>query len=269
MGKNTSYLILCMLVVAVIGAAIIPPASHTGKINIGAPDDSGGMIVHYLINQKGLTGVEVNSSFDLYPLKDCCTSTTQYAMSTDLLDLAVMCPDAARVLLEKDDRFAIVGPLLVNSDLIVLKPGRVPKKIGVTQNRYYQEQIIAEKFGPNCSAVPMMTVSLPYALEKNAVDGVIVDVLKGLWLQGDKLSTVAAGGDRVTYVLVVRKSFRESPAFQRFIELIDQAADELNRPEILRQAINSYNNLDLTREEVKKWSQLGIKFVSITPITSG
>jgi len=268
MGKNAVFFLVFILMVVVIGAEFILPDSNIGKVSIGAPDDSGGMIIHYLINKKGLKYAEVQDTFDIYPIKDCCTSTSQWAMSTDLLDLAVMCPDAARALLAKDNRFKIVGPFLVNSDIIVLTPGKDPKKIGITQNRLYQEQIIEEKFGPECSAVQMLSAALPYALEKNAVDGVVVDVLKGLMLKGDKLSTLAAGGDRVTYVLVARQSFMENPAFKRFIDLFNQAAGELNRPDILGEEIISYSKMDITREEVKKWSQLGIKFVSIIPVTS-
>ncbi len=268
MIKNAVFFLVFMLVVVVIGAEFIPLDRNTGKVVIGAPDDSGGMIIHYLINKKGLKYAEVRSTFDIYPIKDCCTSTSQWAMSTDLLDLAVMCPDAARALLAKDSRFEIIGPFLVNSDIIALTPGKDPKKIGITQNRLYQEQIVVEKFGPECSAVQMLSAALPYALEKNAVDGVVVDVLKGLVLKGDKFSTIAAGGNRATYVLVARQSFMGSPAFKRFITLFNQAAGELNRPDILREEINSYSNMDITREDVKKWSQLGIKFVSIIPVTS-
>lgn len=261
-----------IFVALVIAAAAITAAitqdKNTGKLCIGAPDDSGGMIIHYLINQKGLKYAKVQSTFDIYPIKDCCTSTSQWAMSTDLLDLAVMCPDAARGLLEKDSRFEILGAFLVNSDIIVLKPGQSPQKIGVTQNRLYQEQIIKERLGPGSSAVPMLSVALPYALEKGAVDGVVVDVLKGLRLEGRKYTTRTDEGDRVTYVLVARKSFIASPGFQQFIKLFNEAAGELNRQDVLLEEIKSYKKMNITWEEVKKWSQLGIRFVSITPDTS-
>lgn len=263
---------------ALAAAALLVVAAFTafpqleeddGKVKIGAPDDTGGMIIHYLLQEKGYQGAAVNSGFDMYPLKDCCCSTAQWALSSDLLDLAVMCPDAAASLLEKDGRFEIVSPCLVNSDIVVVRPGAAPQKIGVAQNRSHQEQIVSVLFGPAATAAPMLPAAIPYAYEKKAVDGVVVDALKGLTMSGVKTAAPAGPAGHTTYVLVVSKNFKEDPRYHEFITLFRAAAEELNDPDVLKEEISRYKNIDLTREEVEQWSRLGIRHVFTTPGTPG
>ncbi len=240
---------------------------NNGKVKIGAPDDTGGMILHYLVNEKGYRGAEVKGSFELYQVKDCCASTSQWALSTNLYDLAVMCPDAAASLLEKDRRFEVVGPVLVNSDIVVVRSGIEPKKIGISQNRSHQEQITTGVFGPGVAAVSMLPSAIPYAYEKKAVDGVVVDALRGFTMAGEKIPAPAAAGGHVTYVLVVNKSFKEDPRYHEFIRLFQAAAEELNNPDVLVEEIKKYKNIDLAGEEVEEWNRLGIRHVFITPGT--
>lgn len=240
---------------------------NNGKVKIGAPDDSGGMIIHYLVNEKGYGGAEVQRDFELYPVKDCCASTTQWALSTKLFDLAVMCPDAAESLIEKDSRFEIAGPCLVNSDIAVVKPGAAPQKIGISQNRSHQAQIAADIFGQDCTTVPMLPAAIPYAYEKNEVNGVIVDALKGFTMTGDKLVADGRQGGHATYVLVVSKSFKEDPRYIEFLRLFKEGVEELNQPDVLLKEIKMYKNIDFTREEVEQWNRLGIEYVFPNPKT--
>jgi hypothetical protein len=180
-----------------------------------------------------------------------------------------MCPDAAASLLEKDDRFEIVSPTLVNSDIVVVQPGIIPKQIGVSQNRAHQEQIAAAVFGPDAVTAPMLPAAIPYAYEKKAVDGVVVDALRGFTMTGKKIPAPAGPGGHVTYVLVVNKSFKGDPRYSRFISLFQEAVEELNYPDVLINEIRDYKNIELTREEVEQWNLLGIRHVFITPGTQG
>ncbi|BAF58754.1 hypothetical membrane protein [Pelotomaculum thermopropionicum SI] len=235
-----------------------------GKVKIGTPDDTGGMIIHYLINEKGFQGAEARDDFEIYPVKDCCSSTSQWALSTGQYNLAVMCPDAAASLIEKDGRFEIAGPCLANSDIVVVKPGLTPRKIGVARNRSHQAQIAADIFGKGCAAVPMLPSALPCAYEKSAVDGVVVDALRGISMEGEKLSAGGATG-HVTYVLVVSKRFKEDPRYREFISLFRESVDELNNPDILRKEIGRYKNIELSQEEIETWNRLGIRYIFTTP----
>ncbi|MDF9408740.1 hypothetical protein L7E55_10300 [Pelotomaculum isophthalicicum JI] len=257
------------LLLAAACSAFSQRGERGGKVKIGAPDDTGGMIIHYLVNEKGYGGVEVRNNFELYPVKDCCSSTSQWALSTNQYDLAVMCPDAAESLLEKDGRFEVVSPCLINSDIVVLKPGLTPQKIGVAQNRNHQTRIVAELFGSDCAAVPVLPAAIPFAYEKNAVDGVVVDALRGFTMPGDKLPPAAGSGGHVTYVLVVNKSFKEDPRYQEFLHLYQDSVEDLNNPDVLMEEIRKYKNIDFTREEVELWIRLGIRQVFTIPATRG
>jgi hypothetical protein len=240
---------------------------NNGKVRIGAPDDTGGMIIHYLVNEKGYGDAETQCDFEMYSVKDCCASTSQWALSTNQYDLAVMCPDAAASLLEKDGRFEIVSPCLVNSDIVVVRPGVIPQKIGVAQNRSHQEQIAAGVFGRECATAPMLPAAIPYAYEKKAVDGMVVDALRGFAMAGEKIPAPAVPGGHVTYVLVVNKSFKDDLRYSEFITLFQVSVEELNNPDVLIGEIRKYKNIDFTREEVEQWNRLGIRHVFTTPGT--
>ncbi len=240
---------------------------NNGKVKIGAPDDTGGMIIHYLVNDKGYGDAETQCDFEMYSVKDCCASTSQWALSTNQYDLAVMCPDAAASLLEKDGRFEIVSPCLVNSDIVVVRPGVIPQKIGVAQNRSHQEQIAAGVFGPDVATAPMLPAAIPYAYEKKAVDGVVVDALRGFTMAGEKKPAPAGSSGHVTYVLVVNKGFKDDLRYSEFITLFQASVEDLNNPDVLIEEIRKYKNIDFTREEVEQWNRLGIRHVFTTPGT--
>lgn len=258
-------------VAALLFAILLFPQREedNGKVKIGAPDDTGGMIIHYLVNEKGYDGAEVQHDFELYPVKDCCSSTAQWSLSTNQYDIAVMCPDAAETLLEKDPRFEIVSPCLLNSDIVVVKSGLTPQKIGIAQNRTHQIQIVADIFGASCATAQMLPASIPYAYEKNAVDGVVVDALRGITMTGDRLPATNRGSDHITYVLVVNKGFKDDPRYQQFLDLFQESVEELNTPDILLKEIWKYKNIDFSREEVNQWNRLGIKHVFTIPETCG
>lgn len=237
------------------------------KVKIGTPDDTGGMIIHYLVNEKGYENAAVQENFEMYPVKDCCAGTAQWALTTNEYDLAIMCPDAAESLLEKDGRFEIVSPCLMNSDIVVVKPGLTPQKIGIAQNRSHQVQIVAGIFGRECAIAPMLPSAIPYAYEKKAVDGVVVDALRGFTMTGDKLPATAGEAGHITYVLVVNKVFKEDARYQEFLRLFQESVKELNQPDILREEIRKYKNIDFSHEEVNQWNRLGIKHVFTIPET--
>lgn len=269
MSKVFAVTVVAALLLLAACTASPQKEGNNGKVRIGAPDDTGGMIIHYLINDKGYGNAETQCDFDMYPVKDCCASTSQWALSTNLYDIAVMCPDAAAGLLEKDRRFEIISPCLVNSDIVVARPGDRHQKIGVAQNRSHQEQIAADVFGPDVSTAPMLPAAIPYAYEKKAVDAVVVDALRGFTMDGEKIPAFTAAGGHVTYVLVVNKSFKSEPRYQQFIGLFKAAVEELNDPAVLTEEVRKYKNIEFTREEVEQWNRLGIKHVFSTQETQG
>ena len=119
---------------------------------IGIPDDTGGLIVHHLLRQQGLPFEASVAPFEAYAVKDCCASTAEWALSGNLLDLAVICPDAAERLVQKDSRFRIVGPCLFNSEVLVLRPGSEPKRLGIAQRRDRQRELLKPFCSASCAA---------------------------------------------------------------------------------------------------------------------
>lgn len=237
------------------------------RIQIGAPDDSGGLIIHYILHGRGFEAAEVVGGFEAYTIKDCCTSTSEWALSTAMLDMAVMCPDAAQRLVEKDPRFVITGPVLLNSDVLVIRPGVDPRKIGIAHKRPYQERLVKEKFRDGCEIVPMLPAGLPFAFGRGVLDGVVIDILKAFAIQGERFSSPVNETDVVTYVLVARKEFTSTLLYRRFMESYEQAVAELADMGTLARAVEAYKEVRWTDREVAEWKALKVKFV--LPLKTG
>jgi len=217
---------LAIVVAAVITILVLRPAARQSdnKIKIGAPADTGGLIIHYLVNMQKPDSAVIKKEFELYSIEDCCCSSkSELVLSTELLDAAIICPDAAKRLVKRDKRYELVAPCLVNSEILVVRADKKPTKIGIAQKRDYQKQIVSKKCSPDCASVPMLSASLPYAYEKNSVDGVVIDVLKGIYLDGEKI-TSAHGQDKVvTYVLIASKAFKNDKRYRELLRLLELA----------------------------------------------
>lgn len=261
---KTKNLWLLVFVVIIVTAVIFYPQQKepdAARVRIGAPDDMGGLIINYIIKQKGFKSAKLEQDFSMYSIKDCCASTAEWAMSTDMLDIALMCPDAAQRLVEKDQDFEVLGPCLVNSDVIVVKPGKHQRKIAVSQKREYQRRLVRDKFGENCAAVSMMTAAIPFAYEKDVVDGAVLDVIKGFQLNGQKIPSFLKDEPLVTYVLVVKKRFKEDPLYKEFLRLYREAVVELSKEDTLLRALKAYKNVELSDQEAKEWQRMNMRFV--------
>lgn len=259
-GGVVGLAFLSLLMAAGVGFLASPGENRDpSKITIGAPDDSGGLVIHYILHRGGFGAAEIVSSFATYTMKDCCTSTSELALSTGELDMAVLCPDAAEKLVEKDPRFTIVGPVVLNSDIPVIRPGSHPRRIGVAQRRHFQERLVKERFSPECAAVPILPAGLPYALERGAVDGVVVDILKGLTLSGTRVFPEDSP-DRATYVLVARKKLTSSLLYRQFMDSYKQAVEELSDPRNLARAVEGYKGIRWTNREIEEWKAFKVRF---------
>lgn len=183
-------------------------------------------------------------------------------MSSDVLDLAIICPEAAKKFIENDPRFEIVGTCAKNSDVFVIKEGVTPKRIGIGQKRTYQKELVTKRFGTDCEVKSMMVAALPYALENGLVDAIVIDATKGWVLKGRKEGTVI-NEDYVTYVLLARKDFKQSTLFRKFIDVYEQSIKELEEEHIWVEQLSSYIDKNILESEVKKWRMWKIKLVPI------
>lgn len=262
MSRSLVAFAVLVLIMAAAVALVGSPSEQRdpSKSVIGIPDDTGGLIIHYLLRQQGLPFEASVAPFEAYAVKDCCASTAEWALSGDLLDLAVICPDAAERLVQKDSRFRIVGPCLFNSEVLVLRPEREPKRLGVAQRRDRQINLLKAFCGESCAVQPMLPASLPYAYERGIVDGVVVDFLKGSSLSGERIPLVGSEGDQATYVLVVRKGWEPSPRYRQFLELLRRAVTDLERPEALIGAVAAFKGVSWTSRETEEWKRLKIRY---------
>lgn len=231
-------------------------AEKAEHIRIAAPDDFGGLLSHYLMQEKKLLCITMTT--ELFPLMDCCSTTAEWAMSSNRVDVAWLCPDAASTLIEKDKRFEILGPALINSQILVIRQDNTPRRIAYSHKRAYQKALIRHRFGPYCEAIPVMPAALPYLYEKGNVDGVIIDVLKGLVLKGNYLPLSGNGAEVTTYVLVIRKAFRKSALFLRVIEMLKAGAGELNDIAVATKLLGKEKGL--TPQQVRQILSLGVRF---------
>jgi hypothetical protein len=227
-------------------------------IVIGVPDDSGGLLFSYLMHNKQVS-IKIQQDFSTYPLRDCCSSAAEWALSSERLHMAVICPEAAKRLVEYDPRYTVLGPILLNSDIIVLREGSVPKKIGITHNRWYQEKIVEYNFGAHCEAIPMLASALPYAYHKDEIDGVVVDITKGLYLEGQYLQGTLDEQDLVTYVLVARKDLLETAEVKRMLQYLEEAVEELTDISHLQSALTNFDANFSTGKEGSVWERMNIK----------
>jgi hypothetical protein len=258
-------LVAFAVLVLIMAAAVAMVASPSGKRDpsrsvIGIPDDTGGLIVHHLLRQQGLPFEARTDLFEAYAVKDCCASSAEWALSGNMLDLAVICSDAAERLVRKDSRFRIAGPCLFNSEVLVLRPGREPKRFGIAHRRDRQRGLLAPFCGASCGMQPMLPASLPYAYERGIVDGVVLDFLKGSSLAGERIPLAGKEGDQATYVLVVRKEWELSHRYRQFLELMRQAVTDLEHPEVLIGAVAAFKGMSWTSRETDEWKRLKIRY---------
>lgn len=231
-----------------------------GSLIIGVPDDAGGLVVDYLVKEKDFT-VQQEDMFGIHTIRDCCSSTAEWALSGNRLHMAIICPDAAARLIEKDPRYRIIGPVLANSDMLVKHPTANVEKIGITQNRWYQKEIVEHHFGESADAAPMLPAALPYAYEMGEVQGIIVDITQGLYLPGDHLPGYR-DKERITYVLIAREGILDSSEAQYFLQLWQESMEELKDIDVLQDAIDHYSDGETTGKEAEQWMNLGMKLMN-------
>ncbi|MEJ8554792.1 ABC transporter substrate-binding (seleno)protein SaoB [Tepidibacter sp. Z1-5] len=178
------------------------------------------------------------------------------------MDLAIICEDAAKEFVKNNDGFKIVGSCVKNSDVFILKDNKIPKKIGIAQNRKYQQKLVKAKFGSSCQVYPMTATALGYALENNTLDAVVLDSLKAWKLNGKK-EISNYNKDYITYVMVVNKEFEKKDLYEEFIKYYNESIYELRNEKLLKKQLSSYINTTIPDEEVRDWKKLNVKLEPI------
>jgi hypothetical protein len=176
------------------------------------------------------------------------------------MDMAIICKDAAEEYIKNDTNFEIIAPVVKNSDIFLMGTDK-PKRIGVTQKRDYQYNLVSEYY-KDAETVPLIGTALGYGLESNLVDGIVVDIMKSLSLKGEKLST-ATNREYESYVLVVSKEFKQNDLYKDFKRLYNEAVYDLEDREVFKKAIENYKNVDISNKEMEEIVNWKVKFLPI------
>jgi hypothetical protein len=231
---------------------------------IGVPDGAAGLLARYVLQEKLGTHPVKAVHFEPHTLYDCCASTTQYALGSGHLDIAIMCPDAARALVAKDKRFGVIGPVMINSDVLITRADVDLQQptIGISDKRVLHKKMVAERFGEKGRTAPMLHSAVPFAYARGAIQGAIVDITKVLQLAGDLDNAGARGQNIYTYVMVSKKSLQKSRQYSLFLEKYGQAVEEMDDPGNLLKMLQAYESPNISMGDVLKWQKMNVHFTN-------
>lgn len=230
---------------------------------IGIPEGSTGLLTAYVLNKKMTRHGIKALRFEPYTLYDCCAAATQYALGSGHLDMAIMCPDSAAALIAKDQRFMVVGPVMHNSDVLVLHHTRrrEPPSIAVSQNRDRQRQLAASRLGANVQVVPMLHSAVPFAYARDQVDGAVVDITRAFSLVGT-MSGHQGNPEVVTGVLVVKRLLVNSDHYRQFVNGYRQALEEMRDRDNLLQLLKENLSEHIHHGDITTWKAMNVDFAN-------
>jgi len=227
-------------------------------LRIACNDDVAGLLIKYLAGEDSAALEVVNMSYQ--QLQDCCSGYTELALAAGNFDLAVLCPDGAEKLLAGGQPYQILGAVVVNAKVLVTNQDTVPRTVGYMNAREIQKELVWSNYNSLIEMKPMLPAGLPYALERKAVEGIVLDILSALKIGGYR-TPLPSGYP--TSVLVAHRDLGDSPELKSFIEVYNQAVGELNNPEILMQELAKNLAIERGNNEVKVWREMGVQFQTI------
>ncbi|MGG7164930.1 ABC transporter substrate-binding (seleno)protein SaoB [Clostridium ihumii] len=173
-----------------------------------------------------------------------------------------MCSSKANEFVKSDNRFEIVSPVIQNSNLVVMKNEKI-KKIGVSEGRSYEKDIAKKMFKETFEIVELPSKSLPYAMEKGDVGGIVIDYLKSLEVIGER-KIIDIGEDYNTFSIIVKKEIKDKEEFKRFISAYDSTIDFLQKEDNFLQSISENRKKDYVNERRRKeWKMLNMKMLKL------
>jgi hypothetical protein len=261
---KTTWLCVTGLVILLVASAL----AFSGKrvdgtiLQVGIPDGAAGLVTNYVLQEKMRLPAIKSVRFEPYTLYDCCAGAAQYALGSGHLDIAILCPDAAQALVVKDRRFEIAGPVMVNSDIFIIRKGadlHAPV-IGVSQKRACQQQMVTRHFGQHSSVIPMLHTAVPFAYARGIVQGAVVDIVTALSLEGALVTAADQGHDICTSVLVVKKSLKDNKHYQHFLAQYTLAVREMEDQTNLLRLLQTYVSAQITSGDVETWKKMNVRF---------
>lgn len=258
MNHKRSLLFVAVVVVICVGVGLstwLSPRTEMTGLRIACNDDAAGLLIKYLVEKDRAALEVVNMSYQ--QLQDCCSSQAELALAAGNFDMAVLCPDEADKLISSGQPYKVLGTVVVNAKVLITNQDAIPQTVGYMNAREIQKKLVWSNLNSSIEMQPMLPAGLPYALERNAVDGIVLDILGVVKIGGYR---TALPSDYPTSVLVVHEDLLTSPELASFVKAYNQAATDLNSPEILTLELAKYLAIENGVNEVKIWREMGVKF---------
>lgn len=256
--KSLLYGVILVISVSLGLSAVLSSQPKKRGLRIACNDDAAGLLIKYLAGGDSAALKVVNMSYQ--QLLDCCSSQTELALAAGNFDLAVLCPNGAENLLAAGQPYQILGAVVVNAIILVTNQDAMPQTVGYMNAREIQKELVWSNYNSSIEMKPMLPAGLPYALERNAVEGIVLDILSALKIGGYRMSLPS---EYPTSVLVVHRDLCDSPELISFIEVYNQAVGELNNPEILMSELAKHLAIERGNDEVKAWKEMGVQYQTI------
>ncbi len=237
---------------------VLSPRAEMSGLRIACNDDAAGLLIKYLAGEDSAALEVVDMSYQ--QLQDCCSSQTELALSAGNFDMAVLCPDSADKLIASGQPYQILGAIVVNSIILVTDQAAVPPTVGYMNARETQKKLVWSNLDSSIVMKPMLPAALPYALERGAVDGIVLDIMGALKISGYRTPLPS---EYPTSVLVVHKDLIGSPELASFIKIYNRAVDEMNSPKILIEELAKNLAIENGTDEEKVWREMGVQFQTI------
>lgn len=227
------------------------------KITVVCGNDSSGILFDYILKNKD-SGIEL-SDIDYIQFLDCCGSQAEFAFISGRVDMAVLCPDAAFSLTNIDTNYYIVDSIIKDSNVLVYYDENTAfENIGYMNKRLEQEISLREAYS-NANLYPILPTALPYALERNAVDAIFIDIVLALNIKNARYKKIDFG--KIDYYLVASRKLKGSDIFNNFIEVYNNAVSDIEDESILSNMLIDY--LNISNGEIDIWKKMNVRFSKI------
>lgn len=255
-----------LLAVTVIVAALV--WKHTGApshaveepLVIAYGDDIAGIVLQKAL--KDLPAERADIGLDSVNLGDCCGSNAQFALSTGEVDVAILCPDAVADLAETGKQYTVLGELVYDGNVLVTRPDSPEelKIIGYMNGRDEQRVLLEQVYGENVDLQPMFASALPYALENQAVDAIMLDVSLAMKLN---YPTKSISDGMVTSVVIVQNELLPDPRLEELIAACNETVEALADEETLVEMLCEYLETENKKEVAAFWKSVTVRFGSL------
>lgn len=184
------------------------------------------------------------------------------ALSSDAIDIAVLCSSKAAEFNNADSRFVVFPNIISNSSVIIIQNEDI-KSIGVSSGRLYEKSMVSQILGEDYLPYAMNTRALAYAMESGSVGGIVMDYLSSVNVSGKRIFP-KVGQKFDTYSMIVSKSIIESGKFEKFENSYNETVEYLRQGTNMLKAAEILLGETYTEERRKnEWQMLNVKIQTL------